>query len=301
MSSKDYLLPVCAYPYMVLDILVSDDALPGLKEKYVEAVEKHNDSFIKNDLMMDAGFDVFVPPSTAPCSMKAGTMTKIPFDIKCKAYMLEKDTRAKVGFIVLDDVGSIHAIVQNNTRSTLHSFSVNLSKNMPNYAENRRAYIAKISDLSLKLFRDDICSIVLVGDAEMATELVDILESKLAAKVTMLFDTQDSMEIGLNNALNTTEDKIVQYIKFPVGFYMYPRSSLSKTTLRLANSVGIIDAGYRGKLIGAFDCHKKSCVVEPYEKLVQICAPSLCPIYARLVDSLGDATERGEDGFGSTS
>ena len=34
---------------------------------------------------------------------------------------------------------------------------------------------------------------------------------------------------------------------------MYPRSSLSKTMLRLANSVGIIDAGYRGHLIGMFD------------------------------------------------
>ena len=33
---------------------------------------------------------------------------------------------------------------------------------------------------------------------------------------------------------------------FNTGYYMYPRSSLSKTRLRLANSVGIIDAGYRG-------------------------------------------------------
>jgi hypothetical protein len=38
------------------------------------------------------------------------------------------------------------------------------------------------------------------------------------------------------------------------GYYMYPRSSLSKTKLRLANSVGIIDSGYRGNLIGMFDC-----------------------------------------------
>ena len=38
------------------------------------------------------------------------------------------------------------------------------------------------------------------------------------------------------------------------GFYTHPRSSLSKMPLRLANSTGIIDAGYRVNLIGMFDC-----------------------------------------------
>ena len=37
----------------------------------------------------------------------------------------------------------------------------------------------------------------------------------------------------------------------PCGYYLYPRSSISKTKMRLANSVGIIDAGYRGELIAA--------------------------------------------------
>ena len=98
------------------------------------------------------------------------------------------------------------------------------------------------------------------------------------------------------------------------GYYMYPRSSLSKTRLRLANSVGIIDSGYRGNLIGMFDCFSAGkgslCeteydyVVKPFEKLVQICAPDLRPIFVELVDSeeeLSSATSRGEGGFGSTS
>jgi dUTP pyrophosphatase len=43
--------------------------------------------------------------------------------------------------------------------------------------------------------------------------------------------------------------------RFNTGFYIYPRSSTgSKTTLRLANSVGIIDSGYRGDLMAVFDC-----------------------------------------------
>ncbi len=92
--------------------------------------------------------------------------------------------------------------------------------------------------------------------------------------------------------------------QYPIGFYMYPRSSLSKTPLRLANSVGIIDSGYRGDLIGAFDCgtYSSQYVVLKQDKLVQICAPGLVPIIVELADSLEELgeTARGEGGFGST-
>ena len=37
--------------------------------------------------------------------------------------------------------------------------------------------------------------------------------------------------------------------EMPVSYYLYPRSSIIKTPLRLANSVGIIDSGYRGNII----------------------------------------------------
>jgi len=92
----------------------------------------------------------------------------------------------------------------------------------------------------------------------------------------------------------------------PTGFYLYPRSSISKTSLRLANSVGIIDAGYRGNLIGCFDNISPSMddtvQVTQYTKIAQICAPSLVPIFVQLVNNIDDLgqTERGEGGFGST-
>jgi dUTP pyrophosphatase len=89
----------------------------------------------------------------------------------------------------------------------------------------------------------------------------------------------------------------------PVAFYLYPRSSTgTKTPLRLANSVGIIDAGYRGSLIAAFDnWSNEPYVVTKGQRLVQICPPDLSnyPLLVELVDEL-DATERGEGGFGST-
>lgn len=90
------------------------------------------------------------------------------------------------------------------------------------------------------------------------------------------------------------------------GYYMYPRSSISKTHLRLANNVGIIDAGYRGHLMGMFDVlyHDHDLLtVNKFDRLLQICAPGLIPIYVELVDSkeeLGDDTIRGDGGFGST-
>lgn len=90
-------------------------------------------------------------------------------------------------------------------------------------------------------------------------------------------------------------------------FQLFPRSSISKTPLMLANHTGIIDSGYRGNLIGAFRAlyfHKNdndSYIVEKHTRLLQVCHPSLCPIYVVMVneDELTN-TERGEGGFGST-
>ena len=93
----------------------------------------------------------------------------------------------------------------------------------------------------------------------------------------------------------------------PVGYYMYPRSSISKTPLRLANSVGIIDSGYRGNLGAKFD-EKEGWVgweCEEYHRLLQICSGTLKPFRVEIVDNVEDLnkngdTERGSGGFGST-
>ena len=99
---------------------------------------------------------------------------------------------------------------------------------------------------------------------------------------------------------------------FNTGYYMYPRSSLSKTQLRLANSVGIIDAGYRGHLTGMFDVvnidnsdnnEEADFWGKKFDRYVQICAPGLVPILVQVVDTmeeLGGETARGGGGFGST-
>ena len=88
----------------------------------------------------------------------------------------------------------------------------------------------------------------------------------------------------------------------PTGYFMCPRSSISSTPLRMANSIGIIDSGYRGNLIAKFDC-RHDYEISKGDRLMQIVAPDMSPIIAYLVDSedqLGDETERGTGGFGST-
>ena len=94
--------------------------------------------------------------------------------------------------------------------------------------------------------------------------------------------------------------------KIPSAFYLYPRSSMgSKTPLRLSNSVGIIDAGYRGNLCGIIDniSYSQNHLIQKSDRLLQICSPNITypiyPIYVNSVDELG-LTERGEGGFGST-
>ena len=99
---------------------------------------------------------------------------------------------------------------------------------------------------------------------------------------------------------------VVNNKEVPSGFYMYPRSATgSKTPLRLANSVGIIDAGYRGNLMSYFDNIRTfDYKISKMDKLVQICAPGLLPIIVEVVqteEDLGVPTSRGEGGFGSTT
>lgn len=87
------------------------------------------------------------------------------------------------------------------------------------------------------------------------------------------------------------------------GYYLYPRSSISKTPLRLANSVGIIDWGYRGEICAVVDNIDKenTFMVDTEKSYFQLCAPDLTPLEIEFVEDLHQhSSERGEGGFGST-
>lgn len=82
------------------------------------------------------------------------------------------------------------------------------------------------------------------------------------------------------------------------AYWLAPRSSISKTEYRLANSMGLIDSGYRGVIMAALDGNNQTFP----DRIVQLASPSLLPwLCVVVVDTLpSPATIRGDGGFGST-
>ena len=88
----------------------------------------------------------------------------------------------------------------------------------------------------------------------------------------------------------------------PIAYMLVPRSSISKTGLRMANSIGIIDSTYRGHIMAAVDNFGHSYQVKQGERLFQIIAPNLAPLKVVVLgdDEDFEDTTRGSGGFGST-
>jgi len=83
------------------------------------------------------------------------------------------------------------------------------------------------------------------------------------------------------------------------SYYLVPRSSLSNTDFMLANSIGIIDAGYRGNIKAKIRNFSESNNKFNSGSHFQIIVPSLEPIIVEIVNELTETT-RNADGFGST-
>ncbi|SOV25529.1 dUTP pyrophosphatase, putative [Plasmodium sp. DRC-Itaito] len=72
-------------------------------------------------------------------------------------------------------------------------------------------------------------------------------------------------------------------------------------TIQYSNSIGLIDAGYRGEIIAALDnTSDQEYHIKKNDKLVQLVSFTGEPLSFELVEEL-DETSRGEGGFGSTS
>ena len=84
------------------------------------------------------------------------------------------------------------------------------------------------------------------------------------------------------------------------AYFLLPRSSISKTPLRLANSIGLIDGGYRGEIMAPCDNIKDfEYTAEKGQRLFQLVAADCSAISYTIADELSK-TSRGSRGFGST-
>jgi dUTP pyrophosphatase len=84
------------------------------------------------------------------------------------------------------------------------------------------------------------------------------------------------------------------------SYYLVPRSSISNTPFQLANSIGIIDAGYRGNIKAKVRNFNLLPDTFPKGSHFQIVAPDLKPIKVNLVEELSETT-RNDGSFGSTN
>jgi len=84
------------------------------------------------------------------------------------------------------------------------------------------------------------------------------------------------------------------------SYFLFPRSSISKTPLRMANSIGLIDAGYRGEIMAVCDNIKDfEFKINKGDRLFQLVSADLSAINFKIVNNLSE-TDRGIGGFGST-
>lgn len=108
-----------------------------------------------------------------------------------------------------------------------------------------------------------------------------------------------SEEWNKNNTMVTYDTGLS--VEIPEGYVglLFPRSSVSKTTLNLANSVGVIDSGYRGSLMLKFRYLEEGDVYEVGDRVAQLVIMKLPFVEITEVTELS-SSERGEGGFGST-
>lgn len=135
------------------------------------------------------------------------------------------------------------------------------------------------------------CSFALVGEYEQIKQKPGDSGYDLIVPETLVIPA---------GARAFTIDHKVRCVAECGSYFLVPRSSISKTPLRMSNSIGIIDAGYRGNLIAKVDnLSDKEYIINHGERLFQICLPSLATPSVTFGKVEVD-TERGAGGFGST-
>jgi dUTP pyrophosphatase len=140
-------------------------------------------------------------------------------------------------------------------------------------------------------------SVMYKGDSGL--DLFIVTEQTIKAGETKLVD------LGIKTQLRSFEWCIWKWIENKSvwryhSYLLLPRSSIYKTPLRVANSIGLIDAGYLGNIKVAL--HNLSNVDYQLcrgDRLVQLVRGDLGQIKMQLVDDLR-STERAGGGFGSS-
>jgi len=124
-------------------------------------------------------------------------------------------------------------------------------------------------------------------------------------------DGDAGLDISAITYIINTEHSFIEYhtglaFEIPKGYVglLFPRSSVSKTDLRLANAVGVVDSGYRGEITFRYKFEKDSYFAslkrfEAGDRIGQLLILPYPEIELNEHTELSDS-ERGEGGYGST-
>jgi len=153
-------------------------------------------------------------------------------------------------------------------------------------------------------------------EVEIIDNYMEIKFKKLVPEAKTPFKTHD-VDAGFDLfavSINETPD-FIEYntgiaVEIPEGYVglIFPRSSVTKMDLMLKNSVGVIDASYRGSLMCRFQKFNEHNVwgdpnnikkFEVGDRVAQIVFMEIPKITLVEAQELSD-TERGDGGFGST-
>jgi dUTP pyrophosphatase len=115
------------------------------------------------------------------------------------------------------------------------------------------------------------------------------------------------MDLTAVDMITDPAEGIVEYptglsFEIPVGYVglLFPRSSVSNKSVMLANSVGVVDSGYRGPVSLKFRMlATRQVAYEVGDRIGQIVIMPYPKVNFNVVEELSE-TERGEGGFGSS-
>ena len=190
-------------------------------------------------------------------------------------------------FLLLpDNYYILNVNLTNNISSFIGKKYRSLSTNTKSIFDYNSSNYKKLYDAGIDLF---------VPNNTLITKNTFSNTINLEINCSMLFVSKNKI---------TNEETIL-----PCAYYLYPRSSTgSKTPLRLSNSVGIMDSGYRGNVIACFDnTSNEDYEIKRADRLVQICPPNIT--YPTIVNIVNDINQldfnvtlntRGNNGFGSS-
>lgn len=131
---------------------------------------------------------------------------------------------------------------------------------------------------------------------------VTIPSKALGLKVDLKIQAEMVQEVNSQLMTNIPKEMLkgMNIEERSLSYMVLPRSSIIKTPLRMSNSIGVMDAGYRGNFMVPIDnLSDEDFIIEKHTRLFQVVSSNLNNIDVKIVNKLS-TSKRGTGGFGST-